>query len=261
MAEEAEVNLSKAIDCIDRAARKGAEIICLPELFTTLYFPQKRRKDVTGLAERIPGYTSGILSKAAKRNKIILIGGSILEKKGGKFYNTSTVFGENGKLLGIYRKAHIPHDPNFYEKDYFSPGDLGYRIFKTRYCKIAVLICYDQWFPEPARIAALKGACIIFYPTAIGRIKGSTGWQEAWEKVQLGHAIANSVIIASVNRAGREGNIDFWGGSFVCDQFGRIIKHGGDKEKIIIAECDLGLGRKIREEWGFFKNRVRYDRI
>lgn len=255
MVKDVNENLSKAIDYIEKAARKGAEIICLPELFSTLYFPQKEKGDVSGFAEEISGYTTNTLSNIAKKNRVILIGGSILEKKGSKFYNTSTVFNEDGKLLGIYRKIHIPHDPCFYEKNYFSPGDLGYKVFKTRYCNISVLICYDQWFPEAARISALMGADIIFYPTAIGHIKGSKGWQEAWEKVQIGHAISNNVIVAPVNRVGREGNINFWGGSFVCGQFGRMIKHGGNEEGIIIAECDLGYGRKVREEWGFFRNR------
>lgn len=259
MVNDPRENLKKAVCYIEKAAKKGANIICLPELFTTLYFPQKEKDSASVLSEEIPGFTTNVLSKTAKENKIVLVGGSIFEKKGRRFYNASVVFNEDGSILGKYRKTHIPHDPCFYEKNYFSPGDLGYQVFRAKYCKIGVLICYDQWYSEPARINALKGADIIFYPTAIGRIRRARpregDWQEAWEKVQIGHAISNSVIVASVNRVGREGNLDFWGGSFVCDQFGKIIKRGGNKEEIIIAKCDLGLGRHIRKEWRFFCNR------
>lgn len=252
-------NLLNAIKKIGIAAKKGANIVCLPELFTTPYFPHEQKQDTERYAEKIPGRTSEALSEAAKNNAVTVVAGSVFEKAGKKYYNTTMVFNEKGKLLGKYRKMHIPHDPNFYEQDYFTPGDLGFKVFRTQYAKLGTLICYDQWYPEAARINALMGADIIFYPTAIGWVKGietSEGnWQEAWENVQRGHAIANCSIVAAVNRVGVEGNTTFWGGSFVCDAFGKTIARGRIREEIVIAKCDLKHSRNVREGWRFFNNR------
>lgn len=259
MAADAPENRRRALEGIRTAAQKGAKIICLPELFTAPYFPQDEKADAEAYAETIPGETMAQLSKAAKENKAVVIAGSIYERDGKRFYNTSAVFDETGKMLGAYRKTHIPHDPLFYEQDYFSPGDSGYKVFDTRYGRIAVLICYDQWFPEAARIVSLMGADMVFYPTAIGTVDGveqSEGnWQDAWETVQRGHAIANGVVVAAVNRAGREKSMRFWGGSFVSSQFGTVLKRGSDRAEVVIAEVDLSLGKEVREGWRFFYNR------
>ncbi len=178
----------------------------------------------------------------------------------GKFYNSAVVIDADGKLFDTYRKIHVPHDPLFYEQNYFALGDLGYRVYKTAYAQIGVLICYDQWFPEAARICTLKGADILFYPTAIGYIKGHTSedgdWHDAWETVQRGHAIANGVHVASVNRVGEEGELEFWGSSFICDSFGKILaKASSTREEVLVAAVDLGLNKQIRDGWGFLKNR------
>ncbi len=257
MSADAAENRRRAVEGIKDAAQKGAKIICLPELFTSRYFPQDERAEA--FSEKIPGETTALLSAAAKEAKAVIIAGSIYEKDGGKLYNTSVVFDETGKMLGKYRKMHIPQDPNFFEQNYFAPGDLGYKIFETKYGKIAVLICYDQWFPEAARIVSLMGADMIFYPTAIGTVDGveqSEGnWQDAWETVQRGHAIANGVVVAAVNRAGREEKMRFWGGSFISSQFGTLLAKGKDKDEVIVAEVDLSMGKAVKEGWGFFHNR------
>jgi len=259
MSSDSEANVTKAIRMIQEASERGAQIVCLPELFTTLYFPREEKRDAAGLAETIPGKTTEVLSKAAKENNVVVVGGSIFEKEGDKFYNTSVVFDETGKMIGKYRKVHIPHDPFFYEKDYFEESRDGFMVFHTKYGAIGVLICYDQWFPEAARINALMGADLIFYPTAIGVPIGNAqdegNWQEAWTVVQRGHAVANSVVVAAVNRVGKEGNMNFFGGSFVSDQFGKIVSEDGDQEKVIIAEIDLNLSKQVREGWRFFYNR------
>lgn len=253
-------NLQKAVKMIKQSAKKGANIVCLPELFNTPYFPIEEKAEISQYAQPIPGPTSEILSQAAKDANIVLVAGSIYEKaENGKLYNTAMVFDENGAMLGKYRKMHIPHDPGFYEQNYFEKGDLGYKVFATKYGKIGVLICYDQWFPEAARTLALMGADIIFYPTAIGWTKNvepiEGNWNKAWDSVQIGHAVANNVIIAPVNRCGVEKDTTFWGGSFVCDAFGTILAKGKDKEKVIIAECDLAHSKFVREGWRFFYNR------
>jgi agmatine deiminase len=262
MGEKPEENLRKAVGCIEEAAKKGAQVICLPELFTTRYFPQSA-KDVKNLPntffEKIPGFATNALSKAAREHKVILIGGSIYEKTGKKLFNTSVVFDTNGEIIGTYRKMHIPKDDCFFEQDYFAPGDEGFQAFKTSLAKIGVLICYDQWFPEAARINALLGADIIFYPTAIGTVEGieqtEGNWKEAWENVMRGHAIANGMIVAAVNRVGIEGKMRFWGGSFVCDAFGKTIARAGNGEQVLVCDVDLEHGKNVREGWRFFYNR------
>lgn len=258
MGADARENLGKAVERIGEAAGKGAQIVCLPELFRSPYFPREEKSGM-GYAEQVPGETGEALSEAAKRNKVVVVGGSVFEKDGGNFFNTSMVFSECGKLLGRYRKMHIPHDQNFFEQNYFKQGDLGYKVFKTSFGRVGVLVCYDQWFPEAARINALMGADIVFCPTAIGWVKGveqvEGDWQEAWVTVQRGHAIANGIIVATVNRVGSEGNTTFWGGSFVCDAFGKIVAKGGLKEEVVVAEVDLEHGKDVREGWRFFYNR------
>ena len=255
MSEDLDANLNKAIKFIREASKKGAQIVCLPEVFTSPYFPQEEKADGDRYAEKIPGKSHDLLSRAAKENKVVLVGGSIYEKP----FNTAMVFDETGKLVGKYRKMHIPHDPGFYEKNYFEKGDLGYQVFDTKFGKIAVLICYDQWFPEAARIVSLMGADMIFYPTAIGtcdNIQQAEGkWQEAWEGVQRGHAIANGVVVAGVNRVGKEGKTTFWGGSFIYSQFGTLLVRGDGREGIVMAEIDTELGKFVKEGWRFFYNR------
>ncbi|MFA5105657.1 MAG: carbon-nitrogen hydrolase [Candidatus Micrarchaeia archaeon] len=251
-------NLGKALRMAATAARKGANIVCLPELFTTRYFAQQRH-DSSAHAEPIPGPATKAMSECARENGIVLVGGSIYEKAPAANYNTACVFGPDGSMLGDYRKIHIPHDENFYEQDYFAPGDKGFKVFNTPFGKIGTLICFDQWFPEAARINALMGAQLIFYPTAIGtssHIEQAEGsWQESWETVMRGHAIANNVAVCAVNRAGTEGDMSFWGGSFVCDAWGKVKARAGGNEQVVVAELDFSLNRDIREGWGFFRNR------
>jgi agmatine deiminase len=261
MSANCEDNLARAESFIRSAAKKGAQIVCLPELFNAPYFAQHKKESDSAekLAEDIPGKTTRRLSECARKNNVVLVGGSIYEKSGPHLYNTSVIFAQDGKMMGIYRKTHIPHDPMYFEQDYFEKGDSGYKVFDTPFCKIAVLICYDQWFPEAARCAALAGAQLIFYPTAIGTIKdveqAEGNWQEAWENAMRGHAIANCVPVAAANRVGSEGKMDFWGGSFVCNAFGKTLKRGGRKEQVVIAEIDLQHGKNIAEGWRFFYNR------
>lgn len=256
MSEDKEENYSKALGMIEESASKGAQIVCLPELFTTKYFPQTENSKLK--PEPIPGPTSKFLSAAARKNHVILIGGSIFELAGRKKYNTSIVFDENGRMLGKYRKVHIPQDESFYEQDYFSSGE-RYPTFKTSRGRIGSLICFDQWYPEAARIERLEGAQVLFYPTAIGTVdtieQVEGDWQQAWEAVQRGHAISNSMIVSAVNRVGREGEMKFWGGSFVYDQFGKLLARAGSSEEVLAVECDLSLGETVEKGWGFMRNR------
>ncbi len=265
MGDDREANLSKALSMVAAAAQRGASIVCLPELFTYRYFPQAEGADVE--PEPVPGPTTKRLSQAAREANVTLVGGSVYERApGGALYNTSAVFDEKGRMLGRYRKVQVPQDEAFYEKDYFSSGK-AYRVFRTSRARVGVLICFDQWFPEPARVNRLMGAEVLFYPTAIGRVDGideaEGDWKEAWEAVQRGHAIANSMVVAAVNRVGREGRTGFWGGSFVCDQFGTVLARADEREQVLIATCDLELGRQVEAGWGFLRNRVpsTYGRI
>jgi agmatine deiminase len=253
-------NMKKTAEKIEHAAEKGAQIICLQELYRTTYFPQEEKKDFSALAESIPGESTNLFSNLAKKHKITIIAPLFEGTKNGKFYNTAVVIGSNGEILGSYRKAHIPYDPYFYEKDYFAAGDSDYEVFDTPFARIGVLICYDQWFPEPARINALKGAEIIFYPTAIGYVKGYTSedgeWHDAWKTVQRANAIANGIHVAAVNRVGEEEQLEFWGGSFICDSFGKVLKEASTtKEEVVVAQVDLSKNKKIQEGWGFLRNR------
>ena len=254
------LNIKKTVERIKEAAAKGAQIVCLQELYRTRYFPQEEKQDAASLAETIPGESTRIFSELAKEKKIVIIVPIFEKASNGKFYNTAILIDADGKILGSYRKVHVPQDPLFYEKNYFEAGDTGYLVAKTRYGRIGVLICYDQWFPEPARINTLMGAEIIFYPTAIGYIKDHTSadgdWHDAWKSVQRAHAITNGVHIAAVNRVGEEGELEFWGGSFVCDSFGVVLAEASTrKEEVIVVAVDLSKNKKIREGWGFLKNR------
>jgi len=256
MVREHEKNLGKALKMVRAASKEGAQVVCLPELFDSLYFPQER---VSGVEpQNLPDETTDALAAAAEENRIVLIGGSLYESHDGRAYNTSVVFNSDGKMIGRYRKVHIPQDPSFYEKDYFEAGT-DYRVFNTSFGKIGVLICFDQWYPEPARIIKLMGADVVLYPTAIGTVKGidqaEGDWRNAWENVQRGHAIANSMVVAAVNRVGVEKEINFWGGSFVCDQFGKVLARAGAKEQVLVAQCDLDLAADVERGWGFLKNR------
>lgn len=254
-----ELNTKLAIKKARLAASRGAQIVCLPELYRTLYFPQRDHDDVWALAETIPGPSTKSFAALAQELSIVIIV-PIFEKDESGYYNSLAVIDADGSLLPVYRKVHIPHDPLFYEKSYFAPGE-DIRIYNTRFGRIACLICFDQWFPEAARLAALGGAEIIFYPTAIGWINGEEesaegDWRDAWETVQRGHAISNSVHVAAVNRVGWEDDLLFWGGSFVCDCFGKILARASSSdEEVLVVELDLARNASVQEGWGFFKSR------
>jgi agmatine deiminase len=252
-------NLAKTASRIRQAARRGAQVICLQELYRTKYFPTDEKTDAAHLAETIPGDSTEKFGPLAKELNVVIVAPVFEVDTQGKYYNSAAVIDADGSLIGTYRKVHIPHDPFFYEQSYFEFGNTGYKVFKTRHLNFAVLICYDQWFPEAARVVALEGADLIFYPTAIGYLKGDplphSDWLEAWITIQRGHAIANSVHIAVVNRVGTEGALKFWGSSFVADAFGKILQQSDDHEDIVIADVDISQNARIREGWRFTKNR------
>lgn len=253
-------NLERTLRRVEGAAKKGAEIICLQELYKTPYFPNKKGVKVDKFLEIIPGESTEAFKVISKKYKCSIILPIYEKAKNGKLYNTVVVLNEKGEILPSYRKIHIPHDPSFYEKDYFAEGDNGYQLFKHKDITYAVLICFDQWFPEAARIVKLSGAEIIFYPTAIGTIIGEKqvegDWHDAWETVMRGHAIANSLPVVAVNRTGIESKSKFWGQSFIADAFGKILKRASkDKDEVIIASLDLAMNDYISESWGFLRNR------
>ena len=259
VSSDLKANLVKTALQIEQAAKKGAKIICLQELYRTIYFPQYKKMDKDSFAETVPGESTHVFSILAKKYGVVIIV-PIFEKRNGKYFNSAVVIDHTGKLLATYDKIHIPQDPLFYEKDYFEPGESGYKIYNTKFGRIAVLICFDQWFPEAARAVTLLGAEVIFYPTAIGYIVGNKSfegdWHNAWETVMRGHAIANSINVVAVNRVGREDKLRFWGQSFMTDSFGKVLKRAsGSKEEILIGKLDLSLNKKIRNAWGFFGNR------
>jgi N-carbamoylputrescine amidase len=256
-------NLSKSIDKITEAASKGAQIVCLQELFTSLYFCDTENYDHFQLAESIPGPSTEVLSKVAKELNVVVIA-SLFEKRAqGLYHNTTAVIDADGTYLGKYRKMHIPDDPAYYEKFYFTPGDLGYKVFETKYAKLGVLICWDQWYPEAARITALMGAEILFYPTAIGWATSqdeATNKEQynAWQTIQRSHAVANGVHVVSVNRVGNEqdGAMKFWGGSFVSNPFGSLLYLAShDNEEVHVQEIDLDLTDRYRTHWPFLRDR------
>jgi N-carbamoylputrescine amidase len=259
-------NLKKATEMIRLAAKKGAQIISTQELFTTLYFCQAEDHSNFNLAETIPGPTTTKISDLARELGVVIIA-SLFEKRApGLYHNTAVVFDADGAMLGIYRKMHIPDDPLYYEKFYFTPGDTGFRSWQTKYGRVAVLVCWDQWFPEAARLAALDGAQIIFYPTAIGwhpveKKQYGKAQHQAWETIQRAHAIANGIFVATTNRVGIETpygppGIEFWGQSFVADPMGTIIaRASATREEILLAKLDLNLIETTRVHWPFLRDR------
>lgn len=254
-------NLNKSIEQIRAAAAKGAQIICLQELFTSLYFCDVEDHDNFLLAEAIPGPSTDTLSKIAAELNVVIIA-SLFEKRAqGLYHNTTAVIDADGSYLGKYRKMHIPDDPGYYEKFYFTPGDLGYKVFKTKYATVGVLICWDQWYPEAARITALMGAEILFYPTAIGwahRQDAETNIEQynAWQTIQRSHAVANGVPVVSVNRVGNEGDMKFWGGSFIANPFGTLLyKASHEEEETVVTEIDLARSEYYRTHWPFLRDR------
>jgi N-carbamoylputrescine amidase len=261
VSDDLEENLEKTAAFIGKAARRGAHVVCLQELFAQRYFAQTRDDRFFELAESVPGRLSGFLSDCASSNRVHLIGGSIYERgSGGKFYNTTLIHDSQGALAGTYRKMHIPHDPNYYEQYYFSPGNLGYIQVNTGKTVVAPLICYDQWYPEAARVNALQGAQIIFYPTAIGWFKELRRDEpfsaKRWENAMRAHASLNGVFVAAVNRVGREGGLRFWGGSFIADPFGEVVARASrSSEEVLVASIDLNRIRVSQEGWRFLHNR------
>lgn len=254
-------NISKTITQIRNAADNGANIVCLQELFSTLYFCDTENYDNFKLAETIPGPTTNLFSDLAKELNIVIIA-SLFEKRAeGLYHNTTAIIDADGSFLGIYRKNHIPDDPAYYEKFYFTPGDSGYKTFKTKFATIGVLICWDQWYPEAARITSLMGAEILFYPTAIGWAKEQTEevnieQYQAWQTIQRSHAIANGVHVVSVNRTGIEGNMQFWGGSFISNPFGTVLYQAPHlDEETHVHEIDLNLTDYYRIHWPFLRDR------
>lgn len=258
-AEDPAKNLKKALEQVRLASAEGAKIVCLQELYRTAYFCRTEDSKNFDLAESIPGPSTEVFSKLAKASKIVIIVPIFERRASGIYHNTAVVIDADGKILGKYRKMHIPDDPGFYEKFYFVPGDLGFQTFETRYAKISVLICWDQWFPEAARLTALQGAEILFYPTAIGwkpnQPAETKSYRSAWEIIQRSHAIANGVFVATTNRVGQEGELHFWGSSFIADPFGALLYRASNHEEIVIADCDLSKVEKTRREWPFLRDR------
>jgi N-carbamoylputrescine amidase len=266
---EPDENLRKAIQGVREAASRGAQIICLQELFRSRYFCQTEDHKFFELAESVPGPSTTALGKLAAELGVVIVA-SLFEKRAeGLYHNTAAVLDADGQYLGKYRKMHIPDDPQYYEKFYFTPGDLGFRSWDTRFARIGVLVCWDQWYPEAARLTALSGAQILFYPTAIGWLpaeKEEHGAQQqaAWETIQRSHAIANGVYVCAVNRVGLEqpspstgpdAGIEFWGGSFVSDPGGRLLVKGGVEEEVLTATCDLTKVDASRTHWPFLRDR------
>lgn len=262
-----EDNLNHAIAGIEEAARAGARLICLPELFRSQYFCQREDAALFDLAEPVPGPTTNAIARVARQVNAVIITPVFERRAPGVFHNSAAVIDATGDLVGLYRKMHIPDDPGYYEKFYFAPGDLGFRAFDTRAGRIGTLICWDQWYPEAARLTTLLGASVLLYPTAIGwhpDEKASVGEEQrdAWRTVQRGHAIANGVYVAVVNRVGHERppgggpGIEFWGSSFLCDPQGVVLAQAaGDKEEVLIGEMDLGRIEEVRRHWPFLRDR------
>ena len=254
-------NLERTVASIRRAAAQGAQIICLQELFASRYFCQSEDTAHFRLAEPIPGPTTTAMGRLAAELQVVLIVPLFEQRTPGLYHNSAVVFDADGALLGTYRKMHIPDDPGYYEKFYFTPGDLGYQTYRTRYATIGTLICWDQWFPEAARLTALSGAQILFYPSAIGWHDGelpevARAQHEAWEMVQRSHAITNGVYVATVNRVGREGTVTFWGASFVAAPCGQLVtKAAHSEEATLLATCDLTAIATMRQHWPFLRDR------
>ncbi len=260
-----ENNVGHAIDMVRNAAARGAQVICLPELFRTQYFCQREDAALFDLAESVPGPTTERLAQVARAAKAVVIASVFERRAPGIYHNTAVVLNADGSVKGIYRKMHIPDDPLYYEKFYFTPGDLGFRAFDTAVGRIGTLICWDQWYPEGARLSSLNGANILFYPTAIGwhpaeKAEFGAAQLDAWRTIQRGHAIANGIYVAAVNRVGYEGSaesgLEFWGSSFVADPFGQVIAQASvDREEILLADCDPARQEQVRQHWPFLRDR------
>jgi N-carbamoylputrescine amidase len=267
MTSDPDENLRAAVSWIGKAAALGAEVVCLPELFRSPYFCQKEDAATFDLAESIPGPSTEAIGEAARKAGVVVIASLFERRAAGLYHNTAAILDADGKLAGVYRKMHIPDDPAYYEKFYFTPGDLGFRAFDTRVGRIGTLVCWDQWYPEGARLTALRGASILFYPTAIGwhpkeKDQYGAAQRDAWRTIQRGHAIANGVYVAAVNRVGLErpdpagAGLEFWGTTFLCDPFGVVIAEAStDKEEVIVGEIDLARLEDVRRNWPFLRDR------
>ena len=267
VSRKAEENLAKATARIEEAAKNGARVVCLPELFQSQYFCQREDTVNFELAEAVPGPTTEVLSRVAAKAKVVIVAPLFERRAAGVYHNTAAIIDADGKIAGVYRKMHIPDDPAYYEKFYFTPGDLGFRAFSTQAGKIATLICWDQWYPEGARLAALHGAVILFYPTAIGwhpseKVANGEAQRDSWRTIQRSHAIANGVYVAAVNRVGHEipaeggDGLEFWGTSFLCDPQGVVIAEAStNREEILYGEVDLAHLEDVRRNWPFLRDR------
>jgi N-carbamoylputrescine amidase len=261
MPDDPAANLARAIAGIEDAAARGAELIVTQELFRTPYFCQAEDSARFDLAEPVPGPTTEALAKVAAARGVTIVGSLFERRSAGLYHNTAVVLDADGSLAGVYRKMHIPDDPLYYEKFYFTPGDLGFPAFDTRACKVGTLVCWDQWFPEGARLAALAGAQVLVYPTAIGwetgvRPEWEAAEHDAWETAQRAHAIANGVFVVAVNRVGSEERLTFWGQSFVADPFGRVIARASSSaEETLVVDLDLSLIEEVRRGWPFLRDR------
>ena len=257
-------NLAKAEWRIREAAGRGAQIVCVQELFRSQYFCREENAALFDLAEPIPGPTTECFSRLARELQVVLVASLFERRAAGVYHNTAAVMDADGELLGAYRKMHIPDDPLYFEKYYFTPGDLGFRCFDTRYARIAPLVCWDQWYPEAARLAALGGAQVLFYPTAIGwhpaeKAEFGAAQRDAWRTIQRAHAIANGVYVAAVNRVGYEGpperGLEFWGASFVADPFGQVLAEAAEDEETLVVECEPRRIEEVRRNWPFLRDR------
>jgi N-carbamoylputrescine amidase len=258
-------NLEKALWRIREAAASGAEIVCLQELFRSQYFCREENAELFNLAESIPGPTTNAVGKLARELGVVVIASLFERRAAGLYHNTAAIVGADGELAGIYRKMHIPDDPLYYEKFYFTPGDLGFLNFDTKFTRVGVLVCWDQWYPEGARLTAMQGANVLFYPTAIGwhpseKAQYGAAQLDAWRTIQRSHAIANGIYVAAINRVGFEGppehGLEFWGSSFVADPFGQVLAQASSsEEEILVVECDPKRMEEVRRNWPFLRDR------
>ena len=267
MSADLDDNLHRAAAKVEQAAKDGAEVVCLPELYRSPYFCQREDAALFDLAESIPGPSTEAMMAVARRARVAIVLPLFERRAAGLYHNTAAIINQQGELQGLYRKMHIPDDPAFYEKFYFTPGDLGFRAFDVGAGTIGTLICWDQWYPEGARLTALAGAAVLFYPTAIGwhpaeKAQYGTAQRDAWKTIQRSHAIANGVYVAAVNRVGHEAGppgqagLEFWGTSFLCDPFGVVIAEASiDKEETLIGQVDLGRIEEVRRNWPFLRDR------
>jgi N-carbamoylputrescine amidase len=266
MSPDAAENVDRAVKGIKEAARQGAQAVCLPELYRSPYFCQKEDAALFDLAETIPGPSTEALGRAAREAGVVVVAPVFEKRAVGLYHNSAAIIDKTGEMVGLYRKMHIPDDPAFYEKFYFTPGDLGFKAFDTSAGRIGTLICWDQWYPEGARLTALQGAAVLFFPTAIGwhpheKEQYGAAQRDAWRTIQRSHAIANGVYVAVVNRVGHEvppeggPGLEFWGSSFVCDPFGVVVAEAGQDEQILVARVDLDRMEEVRRNWPFLRDR------